>query len=326
MLKIVSVGAAYPTNNIDNALLSELQPGFSAEPLLTSSKITTRPTILSLDYLNSTGNIDVWESVKHLAQTPIELGMQATNQALERAGVGAEEIGLIIGETATPLQTTPSEAQRMGKGLGIKVPAYDVTSNSTSLIHYLHLLNSWKEESRPNYIFCASTNCPTQRTNYRQGIEGIYFGDAACALLVTSRKEGRFNLRDSHFKLELSDRDLMRFPLYQSSFIAPDALKLMTERMHNMLKLAIAKNGLDAAQIKFIGNQLDRSALIEVAGSCGVAPSNVLGNLETRGFSLSSASLSALSDSWDSFKRGDLLVVAEGGASFGVGYVVLERC
>ena len=325
MLKIVSAGAAFPAQHISTQLLLELQPALGSNPALKSCGVELRPTILDLTYLRETKNVDVWQSKQHLAQSANEIAVQAAQLCLERARIKPEEIGLIIGETGTPFETTPSEAQRVGKALGIKIPAYDVAAGSSSLIHYLALIDSWKEESRANYTLCVSTHTPTQRINYSQGVEGAYFGDASCAMLLSSRHDGGLGLRDVHFEMEYLDYDPICFPTYGSGCLDPSAARVLGDRMQRMLKQALTKHALDPRRLRFIGNQIDLSLLKQAAEANGIAPSNLLTNLEQRGFSLCASSLGVLSDKWNDFARGDLLLVAEAGASFGMGYAVLER-
>jgi len=320
VLHLLGAGSAYPKNIVDNPLLRDL--GFNLAGL--SAGVSQRHTCLSIDYLKQTKNVDPWLGKDALTESPSDLTLRAARTALDRAGIKPEELGLIIGETSAPLQTTPSEAQRVGNFLGVKIPAYDVASFSSALLFHLNVLSSWKKELLPKYVLCVSCNTVTQKINYSTGLEGYYLGDSAAALVVGNAVEGKLVLSDSWYKTSILDYDLLAIEAYGSVKLSADFIPVLTGRMKEDLKLALSKSELKRGSFKFIGNQLDSESLNKICEEFGIAPDCNLKNLESCGYGLGSSSLSVLADNWDKLGSGEKLVIAEAGAAFGHGFAVLE--
>src|SRR5690606_9733170 len=97
---------------------------------------------------------------------PTILGAEAARMAIAQAGISKDDIGLVIANCCTPVQTTPSEAQRIACELEIVKPAYDVFTACPAFALHMDYLNSMKEEKLPDYILCVSTATLTQHVNY----------------------------------------------------------------------------------------------------------------------------------------------------------------
>ena len=145
---IIGVGAATPTTELSEQFLASIGLTLAGEErtLLSRAGVTSRRVSLPLDYIREKGNRDVLEGRAVATISPTVLAVQAANQALSRAGICIEQVGLLLADTATPYQTCPSEAQRIAGALGVKIPAYDIIAGSAALPFYLELLSSWKPE------------------------------------------------------------------------------------------------------------------------------------------------------------------------------------
>src|SRR5262249_16639695 len=139
------------------------------------------------------------EAWKAASRTPTELALEAADEALNRAGVARSDIGLIIADTATPRETTPSEAQRLAKRLDLKVPCYDVSSGTGFFPAHAAILDSWKNDRLPEVALCVSTNSPTCAIDYASGDERLYFGDAAAAAVVSKVRPGKLKIRKAFY-------------------------------------------------------------------------------------------------------------------------------
>ncbi len=319
-LNILGVGAGYPLNSIDNSLLESFRRENASSAILNETGIESRATVLPIDYLRETLNRDPWQSKDIAKQTISEIAWAAAEKALARAGISAEEVGLIIGENATPLETTPSEAQRLGKALSIKVPAYDVQSCSSSLLLCLNVLSKWRSERVPKYVLFISTHTPTQRVNYAEGQAGWYFGDAAAAMVVSTEVQGKLKLRNVSYRTALEIEDSVRFDLYSSAEIRSDTVKNIYAQTQLVLEDAqrqdLLRTTLQDSCTKIIGTQLSPRYMERTFASF---QDRMLSNAKTKGYSLASASLSVLADEWDNIHTGESLVVMEAGLGLGQG-------
>lgn len=196
MFYVLGAGAAQPTGSISNALLTRCSSAF--DPVwLKDFGLATRASVLPEEYILQTGNSDPAQAQKAALCSPTDLSYLAAQRALERAGIGAEQIGLVIGAGETPLETTPSEGQRVAGRFGLKVPAFDIVGGVESALLHLDIFSRWKSEALPDYVLLVYASCPTMRVNYKQGREGAIFADAAGALLVSPRIRGKLSLKNS---------------------------------------------------------------------------------------------------------------------------------
>jgi len=161
---IVGAGAAYPQGVLSNEHLSELGIRLSKEDSAVFDRfgVQARRSTLTRDFLSKHSSPDVLESRAAAVMTPTQLAVEAAKQAMDRACITTEQVGLIIADCATPYQTCPSEAQRLGGSLGLKVPAYDISAGASAFALSLDVLSSWREDRLPDYVLCVSTNVPTQ--------------------------------------------------------------------------------------------------------------------------------------------------------------------
>src|SRR4051794_23764106 len=109
------MGYCHPETVIDNKFLEDLDVGTTAAWISEKIGIQTRLSTLPLEYIRDTRNQDPREAVKVASMTPTEMGAKAARMALEKAGLRPEDIGLVIANCCTPLETAPAEAQRLAK-------------------------------------------------------------------------------------------------------------------------------------------------------------------------------------------------------------------
>ncbi|MDC0358352.1 hypothetical protein OAO01_06000 [Oligoflexia bacterium] len=325
MINILGIGCAHPETIIDNQFLSELGAASSAAWIEDHTGIKTRHSILPLEYIKETGNAKPAEAVKVATATPTDLGVKACEIALEQAGVALEDVGLILASCPTPLETSPNEAQRIGKVLGVKIPAYDVSSSSGDFALHLSVLNGWKEERVPDYVLCVSTSTATRKVNYRDGKARIYLGDGAGAVLVSSRKSGRATVASAHFTSEPLQEDLFVFDLYQHAQMNLDVLQSwVAPQLNLMLETALDSADLQGKPYAFVGSGIGNSLLIDICAKHAIEEKRCWSNIEKYGYTLGASVISSIAEHWNSISAGQTIVACVAGAGTSSGYVVLK--
>lgn len=325
MVNILGCGAAYPENKISNDLLVELGAAPSADWILSHTGIENRSSILPLDYIRDNGNVRPADSLEVASETPTDLGVKAATQAIERAGIKVEDIGLILGSSTTPVETSPNEAQRVGKGMGLKIPAFDVSSSSGDFALHLDVLNSWKEAMVPDYVLCVSCNTPTRKVNYKEGAERIYLGDAASAVVVSAKHSGKLSVSAVNFKTSPKASELIVFDLYKHAKLNPELLKSWMEpQLAESLKLALETGKVNSASYNMVASGMGLAHIRELCEAKEIAPERLWSNLSNHGYSLGSSEVASLSEHWDSISAGEEIVVTIAGAGTNSGYVILK--
>jgi len=326
VLNILGIGSFYPTHRISNTLLYELNKNGS-EAHTFFDRVLSRHSVLPAAYLKETANSDPRMTPEAVEANPSDLAYQASLEAIKRAGIKITDIGMIVGETSTPHQTTPSEAQRVGNRLRLRrCPQYDVVDSAgAALALHINILSSWKEEALPEYILCLSSNTPTALVNYEKpGIESAIFGDAAGALVLSPRKSGKLKVVDSFYALEVDSEDSLVFDLFKHVVLREDAVRLkLARRTAEMLKQLEKKVG-DMSSLKIIGTQFDREVFEKECVQYGISLENNWHDLEERGSSIGADAFCSLSDRWESFQSGDKIAVVLSGFGRGYGYVLVS--
>lgn len=324
MLYVLGAGAAYPETVIGNDLLAEVCPELSASAIFERTAIKERRTTLPLDYLKQTGNESVLEVDKARLVSGTDLALKASLIAIERAGIRPEDLGLVMGDTITPRQTTPSEGQRVADRLGLKIPAYDVVgSEASSLVHLSALLN-WLPGKVPAYVLCLVSNCPTEKINYRKGFERLYFGDGAAAMVVSTRHPGKLQVQSSSFAQKHAAPNWVVFKtLYhmQANYY-PEPSQI--QKAHSdILKEALEKFELVGGNIKFIGTQHSPSALRGACSEFGIVTENHWCDVETHGNTIGVSHLGVLAQNWQNIDSGDAILLVQAGVGGTSGCVML---
>lgn len=324
MLNIVSIGHAYPDTVLDNDFLSTLPDAPSAAEILAQSGIKVRYSSLSKDYITSTLNADTGEAKKQALQTPTEMGVRAAEMALEKAGLSWEDIGLILGDGMTPVQTTPGESQRVGQASGLKIPAYDLFTSSAGFALTCHTLNSWKKERTPDYVLSVSTHTPTQLVDYSKGHERFVYGDGASAVIFSSSNPGIFSIEDSVFKTDISAGTFIKFNILGHAYYDKDKLHpLVIERTSELYTECVNKNKLENPLVLL--STTDGTVCSSVVDSLSLNEDRVIEIVSSKGNLLSAGTVCALSEQLPSINSGEQVVcaLAKGAVSFG--YVLLKR-
>ncbi len=139
-LYLHGLGHFHPENEITNAFLNELDIGTSEAWILERVGIRSRRTTLPLDYIRTTRNRDPRGAQEAALYTHAEAGRRAADMALERAGITAADVGMVIAGSSVTDTATPAEACNIARALGIEAPAFDVNSACTSFFAHLHLV------------------------------------------------------------------------------------------------------------------------------------------------------------------------------------------
>lgn len=319
---VLGVGAAYPEVEVSDHFLASigLAPSKSERDLLARAGTRSRRTTLPLEYIKTTRNVKALQAREVALASPTALGELAARQALERAGVAVEQIGLVIADCSTPLQSCPSEAQRIAGGLGLKVPAYDVVAGESALLMFLNMLSTWKPERVPDFVLCVSTNTPTQHVAYaEQALPAFLYGDAAAAFVLSPRHQG---------KLKLGGSFLKRDGALKASSVVGRHLSFSYEALLSQDKVAsVVSEGLKALAASqahsIIGPQLYSGDFEALEKICGLKHGAMASGAADVGYSLGASSGVALARIWDTLRSDSSVAMVHVGDGTTGGCVLL---
>lgn len=320
---ILGVGSAHPDVEVSDEFLASLGlvPTEQEAQILARFGVQARRVSLPLDYIRNSRNKEVLNGRACAVASPTSLAVAACRQALERAGVTAEQIGLIIADTATPYQTCPSEAQRIGGALAVKIPAYDIVAGSASLPLYLEMLSSWRPERLPDYILCVSTNTVSQHVSFSgSAVPAYVYGDAAAAFVISPRHSGKFKIVDSYVErrgfLKTCSSIERHASFNAEALLAP----IEVQEMVSQGIKRVSKNGSPSV---VVGPQLYSGEFSQLETSLGMRPGTFVSGTHSTGYALGASCGVALSSLWGTLPSGSAVAVLHAGDGMWSGSVVL---
>ena len=124
-----------------------------------------------------------------------DLALRASEMALERAGMEADEIDCVVVATLSPDHFFPGTGVYLQKKLGVPgIPCLDVRNQCTGFVYGLSVADAWIRAGAYRRVLLIGTE--VHSTGLRKSTEGrdtaVLFGDGAGAtILVPSEDEGR---------------------------------------------------------------------------------------------------------------------------------------
>ncbi len=322
-LSILALGHFHPENVIDNQFLEELDIGTSDSWILERVGIRTRRTVLPLDYIRETRNQDIREAQRAALYSNAESGAHAARMAMERAGIGPEEIGMVISGGCSPQYTTPAEASSIAAELGIAAPCFDLATACSSFAAHLHFLAGMQQAALPDYILTVNVENTTRTIDYTDRNTAVLWGDGSAAAVVSPRVAGRFRFGSSLLR---SDPDNWR------KVVIPNG-GYFDQNGPAVQGFAIRKTGECVKDLRttltrddfwFVGHQANLLMLQSVVSRAGIQPERHLSNVQEFGNCGAAGAPAVVSQNWDRFEAGDEILLAVVGAGLTWGAVTLE--
>jgi len=125
-------------------------------------------------------------------QATSDLAYEAALKALEKAGVSAEQLGLIIVATMTPDVMCPSTACILQDKLGArKAAAFDLVAACSGFIYGIANGANFVASGMYDYVLVVGAEVLSRVTDYTDRNTCILFGDGAGAVVLGPTDEGR---------------------------------------------------------------------------------------------------------------------------------------
>lgn len=132
---------------------------------------------------------------RHFAQDnerTSDLAVAAAKDALEKAGITPEEIGLILVATVTQDQTFPSIACIVQEQIGaVNAAAMDQAAACAGFIYSLVTAKQFVESHTYKYVLVVGAEKLSKFIDWEDRNTAVLFGDGACAAVIGQVSEGR---------------------------------------------------------------------------------------------------------------------------------------
>ena len=125
-------------------------------------------------------------------QETSDLAVLAAKDAIEKAGISPEEIGLILVATVTQEQTFPSVACIVQEQIGaVNAAAMDQAAACAGFIYSLVTAKQFVESNAYKYVLVVGAEKLSKFIDWEDRNTAVLFGDGACAAVIGQVSEGR---------------------------------------------------------------------------------------------------------------------------------------
>jgi 3-oxoacyl-[acyl-carrier-protein] synthase-3 len=129
-----------------------------------------------------------------------DLAMEASRNALEAAGITAQDLDLIIVATSTPDMVFPSTAAILQHKLGITngCPAFDVQAVCSGFVYALTVADAMIRSGSARRVLVVGAEVFSRILNFNDRTTCVLFGDGAGAVVVEASEEPGILASDLH--------------------------------------------------------------------------------------------------------------------------------
>jgi 3-oxoacyl-[acyl-carrier-protein] synthase III len=277
-------------------------------------------------------------------QATSDLGAAAARQLLEKRGIGAAELDLIIVATVTPDMFFPSTACLVQTKIGAKNAwGFDLSGACSGFVYALATASQFIAAGTHKKVLVIGADVMTSIIDFKDRATCVLFGDGSGAVLLEPAEEGERGLIDFILRSDGSGGQFLYMP--GGGSLNPTCAETIEKKMHyvhqdgrNVFKFAVrgmvdvsssilAKHGLSAADVKlYIPHQANLRIINAAAEKMGLKESQVAVNIDRYANTTAGTIPICLSEAVESEKirRGDLILIASFGAGFTWGSLLLR--
>jgi len=272
-----------------------------------------------------------------------DLAVKAALTAMQRAGVTAEQIDLIVLATITPDMPFPSTACAVQRKIGAaRAVAFDIEAACSGFIFALEIGQHFVMAQTVETVLVIGAEKLSSITNWEDRNTCVLFGDGAGAAILRHRPNAH-GLLTTCMGSDGNKADLISMPGGGSqSPASPNTLaagmhflrmngketfKSAVNAMHIAAREALRRCETDITRIKcVIPHQANRRIIDAVAERLGATPEQVFTNLEKYGNTSAASVAIALDEAVQAgrIQRGDLVLLIAFGAGLTWAAAVIE--
>ncbi len=276
-------------------------------------------------------------------QATSDLALPAGQRALQDAGIGPEDLNLVIVTTVTPDHFFPATACIVQDKIGARnAGAFDLVSGCTGFVYGLSVASQFIENGQMDYALVISAEKLSCIADWTDRSTCVLFGDGAGAAVVGA---GEPDLGILAFVLESYGEhgDLLRIPAGGSRMRineeilarhddclrmeGPELFKLAVRGVPEVSEKVIAKAGLTNSDIDWVVMHQANIRIIEAAAKrMDIPEERLVVNVDKYGNTSAASMAIALDEVYrqGKLRRGDNVLLVGFGAGFTLGGAVVR--
>ncbi len=269
------------------------------------------------------------------------LGAQAVSSLLEKRGIKAEEIDLLICATVTPDMQFPATANIISDAVGtVNAFSFDINAACSGFIYTLHTAAQFIETGRYKKIVVVGAEKMSSIVDYTDRATCILFGDAAGAVLLEPDTRG-YGVMDAELKTDGSGTKFLhmkaggsRRPASHETIDAGEhfvyqegksVFKFAVTGMVDSANTVVARNNMTIKDVDWlVPHQANLRIIDATSNLLGIDKEKVMINIEKYGNTTSATIPLCLYDYEKQMKKGDNIILAAFGGGFTWGSIYLK--
>jgi 3-oxoacyl-[acyl-carrier-protein] synthase III len=276
-------------------------------------------------------------SKRHIAaegETTSDMGAAAARKAMEAAGVGPDDIDLIIVATATPDYTFPATATVVQNKLGItRGAAFDLQAVCSGFVYAVATADNFLARGQFERALVIGAETFSRILDWSDRSTCVLFGDGAGAIVLerqTKAEAGDRGVKGIHLRSDGRYRDLLYVDGGPSTtqtvghlrMVGNQVFKHAVGKISDSVKAAAADAGIAVQDIDwFVPHQANQRILNAVAERLGLEEHKVISTVADHGNTSAASVPLALAHATEDgrIKQGDLILIEAigGGLTWG---------
>ncbi len=327
---LVSMGHAFPPHAIPNEFFEELGIGSSAQWIVERTGIERRYSVLHPDTLRKLQNktlsyVDVLRdsalgmSIPQFATAPWQMAMKRAHATLNPE--------VVICGTSIPDYDIPANASSIAAHLKLSSFCFDANSACSSFLTDLLIAKGLLSSKAFSTAAIFTPERYSIRLDYTDRKSSFLFGDGSAATYLTRAVKSKgFEILDVRMQSDASGYESVQIPVggcfdQNGAAVQRFAIKRTCESTLDILN----QNSLDLSQVQyFVGHQANLRMLQSVCTKLGISDDQHLYNVDQFGNQGAAGGPIVLSQNWDRFVSGDLVVMTLVGAGLTWGSALLR--
>jgi 3-oxoacyl-[acyl-carrier-protein] synthase-3 len=261
-----------------------------------------------------------------------DLGTAAALKAMEAAGVGPDDIDLVLVATATPDETFPATAATIQRKLGINGGfAFDVQAVCTGFIYAIATADNFIKAGQVNRALVIGAETFSRILDWEDRTTCVLFADGAGAIVLEASEEEGSNqdrgILTSHLHADGRHHDLLYVDGGPSStqttgYLRMEGREVFKHAVNNLASVvgeALEATGLEADDIDWlIPHQANKRIIDGTGRKLKMDPAKVVITVDKHGNTSAASVPLALDEAVRDgrVKKGDLLLLEAMGGGF----------
>jgi 3-oxoacyl-[acyl-carrier-protein] synthase-3 len=268
------------------------------------------------------------------------MGAQAAQEALERRGISAGEVDVIIAGTVTPDYLFPATACLIQEAIGAdNAYGFDLSAACSGFVYSLTTGSSFIESGRAEKVLVIGTDKMSSIIDFSDRSTCILFGDGAGAVLLEA-SDDETGIIDYAHHAEGDTKKLLYQPAGGSMNPATEqtvqnhqhyvhqqgrpVFRKAVSKMSEVIEEVMENNNLTTDDVDWLApHQANKRIIDAIRQSLGLDTGKVMINIQKYGNTTSGTVPLCLYDWKDQLKAGDNLILASfgGGLTWGAIYL-----